>query len=92
MKTFTELMKSFISLNLILWIPTVDRQKLLLGNRRQHHVDRLGVIVQRGCLAEDGKGTNDGGNGEDPEEQTVEDHGDEAPVLILLFGKTKKIL
>lgn len=40
--------------------------------------------MEGGRLREYGEGADDGGDRENPEEESVQDHGDKTPVLILL--------
>lgn len=40
--------------------------------------------MEGGRLREYGEGADDGGDCENPEEKSVQDHGDKTPVLILL--------
>lgn len=63
----------------------------LLRDRGELDVDGLGVIVERRRLAENGEGAEERGDGEDPEEETVQHHGHEAPVLVLLRAKDRSM-
>lgn len=68
------------------------RQELLLRHRWQFHVDGFGVVVQGGRLAQDGERSHDRRDCEDPQEQPVQHHGHEAPVLIFLQKQTNNRL
>lgn len=65
----------------------VLRDELLLGDRRVLHVDRFGVVVEGWGLAKNGERAHDRGDREDPEEQPIQNHRHETPVLILLWNK-----
>lgn len=56
----------------------------LLGNDRELGVDRLRVVVQRRRFAQNHERAEHAGRHEQPEEQPVHHHGNEAPVLIFL--------
>lgn len=61
-------------------------QELILVDPGQLHVYGLSVVVERGRLREDGERADDRSDGEDPKKESVQDHRDKTPVLILLQG------
>lgn len=66
------------------------REKLFPSNERQVAVDRFRVVVERGSLAKDQNCAHNGSDGEYPQEQPIQHHGHETPVLIFL-RRTKQI-
>lgn len=61
------------------------REKLFSSNKRQVPVDWLRVVVQRRSFAQDQNCTHNGRDREYPQEQSVQHHGHETPVLIFLY-------
>lgn len=70
-------------------VELVFRQGHLPRDRRKLQIDGFGVVVERRSFAKDGEGADQRGNGEDPEEESVQHHGDESPVLVLLRKRAK---
>lgn len=64
----------------------------LLRNDRQFGVDRFGVVVQRGRLAQDHECAQHAGHHEEPQKESVEYHRDKTPVLVLLGNGTRESL
>lgn len=59
-------------------------------NGGHFHVDWLTCVVQRGRLQDDSGRADDDGNGEDPQEQSIEHHRHELPVFFDLC-RVKKL-
>ena len=58
------------------------------GDLRESHVDGQAVVVERRRLEDYARGPHHHRQGEDPEEQTVQHHGHELPVLFHLYTRT----